>query len=227
MIDPDRRNFDREYVTKELTRLDLVLSEELSIYLLAGAVMTIAGLKPEIKAIDVIVEDERAHEILVGSLEKCKYYLLQPRHLSRPYNELSATTMQNLEGFRWEIFAKYVAKKLALTNAIRLRAGKIFSGGELTAFRLSNEDMFLMKGMTERDRDLEDMALIARAGIDYELVLNECMQLSEKDRRGNIWEASLRQDYNRILGSHMSPKVRKRKEARQMNVRSWNAPGET
>ena len=191
MIDPDRRNFDREYVTKELRRLDGVLSEELSIYLLGGAVMTIAGLKPGTKDIDVIVEDERAHEILVGSLEKCEYYLLQPQHLSRPYNELSATAMQNLEGFRWEIFAKYVAKKLALTNTIRLRAGKIFSGGELTAFRLSNEDMFLMKGMTERDRDLEDMALIARTGIDYELVLNECMQQSDKDRRGNIWEASL------------------------------------
>ena len=35
------------------------------------------------------------------------------------------------------------------------------------------------------------MALIARTGIDYELVLNECMQQSEMDQRGNIWEASL------------------------------------
>ena len=35
------------------------------------------------------------------------------------------------------------------------------------------------------------MALIARTGIDYKLVLNECVQQSEKDQRGNIWEASL------------------------------------
>ena len=139
----------------------------------------------------MIVEDERVHDILVGSLEKCGYNLLQPQHLSRPYNELSATAMENLEGFRWEIFVEYVAKKLALTNTIRLRAGKIFAGGKLTVSRLSNEDMFLMKGMTERDRDLEDMALIARTGIDYELVLNECMQQSEMDRRSNIWETSL------------------------------------
>ena len=191
MIDPDRRNFDREYVTKELRRLDGVLSEELSIYLLGGAVMTIAGLKPGTKDVDVIVEDERVHDILVASLEKCGYHLLQPQHLSRPYNELSATAMENLEGFRWEIFVEYVAKKLALTNSIRLRTTNIFSGEKLTVSRLSNEDMFLMKGMTERDRDLEDMALIARTGIDYKLVLNECVQQSEKDQRGNIWEASL------------------------------------
>jgi hypothetical protein len=99
--------------------------------------------------------------------------------MSKPYNELSATAMENLEGFRWEIFVEYVAKKLALTNSIRLRTSKIFSGGKLTVSRLSNEDMFLMKSMTERDRDLEDMALIARTGTDYKLVLNECMQQSE------------------------------------------------
>ena len=28
-----------------------------------------------------------------------------------------------------------------------------------------------MKGMTERDRDLEDMALIARSDINYDIVL--------------------------------------------------------
>ena len=78
MIDPDRRNFTREYITKELSRLDVVLSEELSIYLLGGAAMTIAGLKPGTKDIDVIVEDERVHDILVGSLEMCGYHLLQP-----------------------------------------------------------------------------------------------------------------------------------------------------
>ena len=51
MIDPDRRNFGQEYITKELRRLDVVLSEELSIYLLGGAAMTIAGLKPGTKTL--------------------------------------------------------------------------------------------------------------------------------------------------------------------------------
>ena len=191
MIDQDRGNFDQKYVKNELERLNEVLNDKLSVYLIGGAVMAIVGLKPGTKDIDVIVKGERGHRILVSSLEKCEYYLLQPQDLSRAYNELSATAMQNFEGFRWEIFVEYVAKKMALANTIKLRAGEIFSGGKLTVFRLSNEDMFLMKGMTERDRDLEDMALIARTDIDYELVLNECIDQSEKDLRGNIWESSL------------------------------------
>ena len=191
MIDSDRANFDPDYVTKELKRLDGVLIDKLSIYLLGGAVMAINGLKPGTKDIDVIVENERDRRILVSSLEECEYYALQPQDLSRPYVELSATAMQNLEGFRWEIFIKYVAKRLCLTDTIRQRAGKIYHGKKLTVFRLSNEDMFLMKGMTERDRDLEDMALIARSDINYNLVFDECVEQSERDSRGNIWESSL------------------------------------
>lgn len=172
-------------------KLDGVLSKKLSIYLLGGAVMAITGLKPGTKDIDVIVEGQRGHEILCSSLEKCEYYLLQHQDLSKPYNELSATALQNPDGFRWEIFVEYVAKKLALTDTIKHRSSVIFSGKKLTVFRLSNEDMFLMKGMTERDRDLEDMALIVRSGIDFKLVLKECMEQSEMDPRSNIWESSL------------------------------------
>ncbi len=191
MIDSDRANFDPDYVAKELMRLDNVLIDKLCIYLLGGAVMAINGLKPGTKDIDVIVENERDHRILVCSLKKCEYYVLQTQDLSRPYVELSATAMQNLEGFRLEIFIKYVAKKLSLTDTIKQRAYRIYQGKELTVFCLSNEDMFLMKGMTERDRDLEDMELIARTDIDYNLVLNECVEQSKGDPRGNIWESSL------------------------------------
>ena len=191
MIGSDRRNFDLEYVTKELRRLDEILREKLNIYLLGGAVMAVDGLKPGTKDIDVIVERERDHKILTNSLEGCGYHTLQPQDLTKPYNELSATIMQNLEEFRWDIFIEYVAKKLFLTKTIKQRANKIYFGKKLIVFLLSKEDMFLMKGMTERDRDLEDMALIARSDINYDLVLNECTSQSERDKRGHIWESSL------------------------------------
>ncbi|WP_393971859.1 hypothetical protein OXIME_000445 [Oxyplasma meridianum] len=45
--------------------------------------------------------------------------------------------------------------------------------------------------MTETDRDLEDIALIARTDLDYNLVLNECIEQSEIDAISNIWESSV------------------------------------
>ena len=46
MIDQARRNFNPEYVAKELSKLDAVLNEKLSVYVLGGAVMALDGLKP-------------------------------------------------------------------------------------------------------------------------------------------------------------------------------------
>ena len=191
MIDVNRRNFDPEYIRKELVKLDMVLVEKLTIYILGGAVMAINDIKPGTKDIDVLVQDDRDHKKLVDSLEACGYFLLQSQGLSKPYLQLSATALENLDGFRWEIFIKYVAKKLQLTDKMKIRARMLYSGEKLAVFLLSNEDIFLLKGMTERDRDLEDMAILARHGLDYDAILDECIDQSNLDQRGNNWEASL------------------------------------
>ena len=104
MIGDHRQNFDPDYIKIELMKLDAVLIEKLSIYLLGGAVIAINDLKPGTRDVDVIVENERDHKILVDCLEGCGYILMHPQNLSKPYNELSATTLENLGRFRWEIF---------------------------------------------------------------------------------------------------------------------------
>ena len=45
--------------------------------------------------------------------------------------------------------------------------------------------------MTERDRDLEDMAILSRSGLNYNSILEECTDQSDMDKRWNNWEASL------------------------------------
>lgn len=191
MIEPARKNFDPKYVSNELDKLDRELTEKLCVYLLGGAVMAIDDLKPGTKDIDVIVEDKKNYRILVSTLKKCGYYLMQDQDLTKEYQKLSATTLENLDKFRWEIFIKYVAKKLVLSDTMKRRAVRMYSGRLLTVFRLSKEDMFLMKSMTERDRDLEDMSLLAKSGIDYNLVFDECKKQTEENTKGDIWEGSL------------------------------------
>ncbi len=170
MIDSNRRNFDKLYINNELNNLNKTLSEKINIYLLGGAIMAMKDLKSGTKDIDVIVTDNITHQILVNALKKCNYYLLQSQDLSKPYNQLSATALQNNCGFLWEIFIEYIAKKLALSDNMKSRATKIYCGKNLNVFGLSNEDIFLMKSMTERDRDLDDMMLIVRTGIDYGII---------------------------------------------------------
>ena len=104
MINKDRPNFEPWYIIKELLKIDQMLGEKLNIYLLGGAVMAINNLKSGTRDIDVLVENKEDLKILAGSLEVCGYILLQPQDLSKPYMKLSATALENLDGFRWEIF---------------------------------------------------------------------------------------------------------------------------
>ena len=39
---------------------------------------------------------------------------------------------------------------------------------------LSKEDLFLLKSITERDRDLQEMADLMRSGLDGRIILDEC-----------------------------------------------------
>ena len=172
-------------------KIDKMLGDELNIYLLGGAVMAINNLKSGTKDIDVLVQNKEELKTLACSLEVCGYILLQPQDLSKPYMKLSATALENLDGFRWEIFIEYIAKKLALTDKMKQRARTMYTGKKLTVYVLSNEDLFLLKGMTERDRDLEDMVILAKSGLKYDIILDECIDQSNRDQRGNNWEASL------------------------------------
>lgn len=72
----------------------------------------------------------------------------------------------------------------------------------LSVIRIAKEDLFLLKGITERERDLEDMFLLAESGIDYDIVFEECKMQSEIDERGNIWEASLNEKLKELENSY-------------------------
>ncbi len=186
-----RQDFTPDYISEELACLGKKLPKMLTIYVLGGAVMAMEGLKPGTRDLDVIVENEADHKLLVDTLEECGYVLVQPQDLGRPYVDLSATALENVDGLRWEVFIHFIAKKLYLSEGMKQRSSQMHSSGNITVQRLSNEDLFLLKAMTERDRDLEDMSLLSKTGLDYDLIFDECRQQSDSNSKGHIWEASL------------------------------------
>ena len=72
---------------------------------------------------------------------------------------------------------------------MKSRARLAHNKAKLSLFELSKEDIFLMKGVTDRERDLDDMSLIARSGVDYKTVFEECLIQSEMT--GRLWETGL------------------------------------
>ena len=151
--------------------------------------MALAGLKIGTKDIDVIVESDRAMNNLVSTLLEERYYTVSGARLLPPYEGLSAMVLENKQGFRWDIFLKIVARKLFLSSGMKKRATLMFQGRRLIVYRLSREDIFLLKGVTERDRDLDDMYILSRSGLSYDVIFKECKHQSRKS--GRIWESAL------------------------------------
>ncbi|MDH2900492.1 MAG: hypothetical protein PXY39_05930 [archaeon] len=184
-----RKQFSLEYIEKELDKLEKTIDPQVKIYVAGGYVMAYQELKAGTKDIDVIVETRYQAEILAKGLMATGYRLLPNGTLTKEYHALGATAYENADGFRWEIFKKVVANKLALSAGMKTRSKVIRKGDKLQVSILSNEDIFLMKGVTDRDRDLEDISLLARSGVNYESVFKEC--LSQSDRTGKLWEIGL------------------------------------
>jgi len=80
-------------------------------------------------------------------------------------------------GFRIDIFEQQIVGKVWITDRMRDRAEEFWTGSFVTAFILSDEDMFLLKAVSGGDlasgrrRDIEDMRKYAQRGLDYELIL--------------------------------------------------------
>ena len=183
------KGFNPKYVKRELTRIDKTLLEKIKIYVTGGAVMALAGLKIGTKDIDVIVESDRAMNNLVSALLEERYSAVSGARLLPPYEGLSAMVLENKQGFRWDIFLKIVARKLFLSSGMKKRATLMFQGRRLIVYSLSKEDIFLLKGVTERDRDLDDMYILSRSGLSYDVIFKECKHQSRKS--GRIWESAL------------------------------------
>jgi hypothetical protein len=189
MQKPQQKLFNLEYIENELEKLDAALDGPLKIYVAGGFVMSTNKLKPGTKDIDVIVERRPLLKMLGKSLEKSGYSHLPMNSVTIDYKDLSAEIYENHDEFRWDIFTRIVAHKLALTQSMKLRARLTHVKEKLSLFELSKEDIFLMKGVTDRERDLEDMSLIAKSGVDYDTILEEC--LIQSDRTGTLWEMGL------------------------------------
>jgi hypothetical protein len=69
------------------------------------------------------------------------------------------------------------------------RAHNLWDKGKLKIQIASKEDVFLFKGITEREADLEDMRLLAESGLNWKTIQQECQNQSTLS--GVLWESAL------------------------------------
>ncbi len=172
--------FDREYLKREMERLDELLRDRVNLYVIGGGAMSFQNLKDATKDIDVIVGSGIEMEQLGDALARIGYLIPAIRG---PYKQMQASLiMENQDGFRWDIFVNVVCDGLSLSNSMMNRALTLFSMDRLSVHMLSLEDIFVFKSVTSRERDREDMYLLFLQGLDFEVIRNEIIRQNEQNK---------------------------------------------
>lgn len=188
-----RRGFDRDYLKQEFDKLDSITKKGIVLYLIGGGAMAFYGLKVATKDIDIILTNQQDLNSLHAALGEMGYIEPNPLVITEPYDEMQTNAiLENKEGFRWDLFLNKVCGKLTLSAEMQNRANSLYQGSNLKVSIASKEDLFLFKGITTRDTDLDDIRILAQSGLNWETIAQECKNQSQQT--GLCWEDALYQN---------------------------------
>jgi hypothetical protein len=187
-----RRSFNRNYLNQEFGKLD-AKTRPVTFYLIGGGAMAFYGLKDATRDIDIILTNEEQLNSLLAALNALGYKKPTQTLVTKAYSNMQTNAiLENTEGFRWDLFVNKVCNALTISEGMKQRAKPLYKGSNLTVLIASKEDVFLFKGITEREADLDDVRILAESGLDWKLISQECQ--TQSAAAGVPWEMALYQN---------------------------------
>ena len=150
--------FGLPYVEGELRSIAAHLPAQVTLAVFGGAAMARMGLKTATKDIDVVVRTEREAVDIGVALAASGYS--EPAALEGPYRRMGARrVIENRDGFRWDVFADMIIG-FEFSEGMWSRTTPWMEEGDLGVRQAPAEAIFILKALTERERDRDDMNLL-------------------------------------------------------------------
>ena len=161
-------------VAEALSEVGRLLPERVECYALGGLALVLEGLKEATRDVDLAVLDERSFKLLLSAFEAAGIEL--PAE-AEPKRE----AVLERGGVRVDLFFGEVAGA-RITEAMAKRAARAVAYGSLVIRVLSLDDVAFLKAVSGRERDLEDLARIARRGLDWGVLAEDALSQKEPGR---------------------------------------------
>ncbi len=161
--------------------------------------MVFRNQKQETKDVDLLFEKPSECRLFSQALGKMGF--AGETRLEKAYEEMHADggIWKSPEGARFDLFVKTVCNALSLSKAMKKRSEPLEAYGRLQVRSMSNEDVILLKGITNRTRDTDDIAAVTRtAKVDWGIVLGECRNQSSSRQ----WYGSLLNKLQELKDRH-------------------------
>ena len=170
----ERRTYQRNIIEETLKTIAQGLHTETDIYLIGGGAMTFYGRKAATKDIDMVFTDAAPLQRFQDAASEAGF-----KPVSEPekeYRDIGAwVILEDQRGLRLDLFHRQVCNALEFTETMKARATHLTDLQLLHVHLAAPEDIVLFKGITERLTDLEDIRILAEAGVDWATVEEECL----------------------------------------------------
>lgn len=143
--------------------------------------MTFMGRKVATKDIDIVLSSERDTKHFISAMQTAGFAYVKKPEIA--YDTLGTSAiMEDDSGMRFDIFDRQVCRALELSKNMKSHARPYRSFGKLNVYLMAPEDIFLFKGITEREADLDDMRILIEAGLDWQTIEKECLSQKRSAR---------------------------------------------
>jgi predicted nucleotidyltransferase len=173
----------KEEVEEILRSLGDLLDEPVAFLIIGGAAMLEYSLKDVTKDIDLVCKDQDGKERLLGAAKALGFQVVGPE---KRHARLGLDRVAIKGGHTLDIFGGRISYDFGFSEAMwsRGRGKKTLGKAEVRYAAL--EDIFILKLIANRERDIEDCESLAPAGLDYEVVYSEVE--AQYSQPGNVEE---------------------------------------
>lgn len=159
----------KEY-TKLFEEIDAKINQDITIYVIGGAVMLYYDLKTATKDIDLVVQSSKEFQELNRIFKASKFVTKIPE---KEYENFDLSQIYERSDIRIDLFENTVCKGFALTESMKKRAKEVLKLQHISVKLCSTTDIFMFKTFTERDGDIQDCIALAKLGIEWSDMLDE------------------------------------------------------
>ena len=167
-----------------------VMGKDVSCFAFGGNAMIFYGYKAETKDIDLVFAKPEERKQFITALEKLGFESFDPVtiYVPKKMKDPSKPVMYRKEDARFDLFAGRIFRTLLSERMTEdIFALHEFRGKHtLKVHVMRKEHIFLLKAVTNRDRDLEDMTLILEKEkrFDWQYVVDEAIW---QHQHGDSW----------------------------------------
>ncbi len=167
-----RKSFTKDDLNEVFKQIGGLLKESVEVFMVGGGAMAFRDQKTATKDLDLILKNSKDFDVFTKAIGRMGFK--EPVRVETPYRRMEANFLEK-NGFRFDLFIETVCGALKLSKSIVRRSQLLEVYGKLSVRIVSNEDVILFKGVTERPDDVNDIYLIIRGStIDWNVILKEC-----------------------------------------------------